>query len=220
MATSKKRANAADIRKQRRLDALTNAKRSNTRDERFDQATARRNKPFEEHTHEHEDTPTNEIEIIATTPSDLQDATDLFEEIVNSLPRDDNGFLRCFIRHDLIPNTFETAPPTLKRQILKNARIAIHNHEGFPAINFHTPIWNQLTPLNEPREYFEAFRIYLKSPARSLEAALEATRDSFSPLKPQGSLHLFLLAGARGGLSPLSPGGSRPPQGSAHPPDV
>lgn len=93
----------------------------------------------------------------------------LFAQLVSQLPRDNNGFLTQLLDHEMIPPDFEARDNQDRKNHLDAAKLPIYNVEGYPAYDFHKPIWSQLP--NEPQDYYEAFEHYLMSHERSLEAA-------------------------------------------------
>jgi hypothetical protein len=113
----------------------------------------------------------------------------MFAKLISTIPTDSNGFLTYFLNSTLIPSNFMNRQEDKRDNILKIAQIPISNLEGYPTIEFHKPIWNQLP--HEPEVYFLAFRAYMQSPARSLEEALEKMPVGFTPYTLKESYVLF-----------------------------
>lgn len=121
--------------------------------------------------------------------SNSDDYLNTFTNLIKATPRDQNGFLTYFLDHNMLPQDIHQRPPTLQQKLVNAAKIPLNNLEGYPAVDFSKPIWNQLP--TEPESYYTAFRAYLLSPARDLQAAQEALPPGFTPFTLKEAYILF-----------------------------
>lgn len=113
----------------------------------------------------------------------------MFQSLIRSTSRDSNGFLTYYLDHNYIPQDFYKRALSKQTDFINTAKIEISNTEGYPTINFHTPVWNKLE--HEPDIYFDAFRAYLLSPDRSLTKALDTLPRGFTPYTLKEAHTLF-----------------------------
>ena len=134
-------------------------------------------------------------EDVSFLPSeDDPDFLQVFRNLINSTPRDANGFLNYFYDATMIPPDLNDRAPNKREPILIAARTKLSMLEGYHSIDAPNPlpVWSKL-PF-EPKAYYDAFRSYLLSPSRSLATTgndIDFEVPGFTPFTLKEAYTLF-----------------------------